>query len=935
MRLSVFGGAMLVVSILLVSLPASLSAGDSRLQGRASMGAPEPLDPRGEYAVSVFADGQWKDAGKLPFDKFCREQWINLGGFIRAGDRARIRLTQSGGGAAHIDSVLLGTAAPCAVTGTDDELALKKLRSMDCDLIDAFGKAIELTFPPCGESRCLVVAARIEDSVISKAPFLFPLVNIHTGVGPESEFYSYLLNSNRAQGDVLFREFVRPGTGHPAGYTYCWVWNDAKNLHVKMDFTSDNTMDGDKDYAKVFVNTARGVREFKVSTKETKWGKASFTYTDRVAYQHKVYDFSIPLKECMSANGRLEELRLAFAAYGTAAVNSATWNGSVSTDWFNTANWTFQGSPILGSGTYATIPNLGPTANYPVQAPNNIYVGPLYIASGASFSADNAYNIYIYGCWQAYGSVSGNPNVYFNYPAPGIGTTIKGASSQTFNYIEIVPGASVSVDDGVSITVIGGSGVWVRVGGFFRMGTGTLLLSTGSMSIEGSFDLAGGTVQINAFGQMFDVAPGGFAQLASTLILGAGTSVLVGGSLETSSTTIRSTTPITDRFGFVVNSGAFLRMSNTTVNSPNSSGVRLNNGAFADIQYCSFLNAVNSGCHVYIDGGSSYSNIFRGCSFDNSFGAGSGNNVKLSGSSATNVVLVLPDASGAGAGESYDYETPFTGSNVLWSLSPDAALGGVAAGTTVADYAMLSVPVLCSAGELRSQLEASLGPYATTQWRMFLWDPYAQGYVELPYVPADKLFTGTGAFLISRNAAALSVAGSNTSDFPYVQFELYPGWNMISNPYNADPLSDPVLWSSHVQVWAGGSWQSALSSPLVNDIMYCWSAGAYGSESQLYPNESYWIQNTSASSLPIRILRPAAFPPKPGAGIRELTRAPLPPGAELPPGPPSLQSSSGSGGGGGGGGGGCVVRTASGGSGLMWFACMIIACGAAVMMSRR
>ena len=41
---------------------------------------------------------------------------------------------------------------------------------------------------------------------------------------------------------------------------------------------------------------------------------------DKVPYQHKVYDFAIPLKELGITDGtKAEEIKLAFAAYGTAA----------------------------------------------------------------------------------------------------------------------------------------------------------------------------------------------------------------------------------------------------------------------------------------------------------------------------------------------------------------------------------------------------------------------------------------------------------------------------------------------------------------------------------------------------------------------------------------------------------------------------------------
>ena len=47
---------------------------------------------------------------------------------------------------------------------------------------------------------------------------------------------------------------------------------------------ADNTMDGGKDYAKVYVNTPEGLRMFKASVPEQRWGRPGFTYTERVAY---------------------------------------------------------------------------------------------------------------------------------------------------------------------------------------------------------------------------------------------------------------------------------------------------------------------------------------------------------------------------------------------------------------------------------------------------------------------------------------------------------------------------------------------------------------------------------------------------------------------------------------------------------------------------
>ncbi|MGQ9696132.1 MAG: CFI-box-CTERM domain-containing protein [Thermodesulfobacteriota bacterium] len=68
------------------------------------------------------------------------------------------------------------------------------------------------------------------------------------------------------------------------------------------------------------MKTPSGIKEFKVSTNETKWGKPYFTYTDKVPYQHKVYEFALPLKEIgMGSAEKKNNILLAFSAYGTAA----------------------------------------------------------------------------------------------------------------------------------------------------------------------------------------------------------------------------------------------------------------------------------------------------------------------------------------------------------------------------------------------------------------------------------------------------------------------------------------------------------------------------------------------------------------------------------------------------------------------------------------
>lgn len=281
----------------------------------------EKIHPNGKYIVYVEKGGNWQEAGSISFDMYFREREIDIKNYISNEGNIRVRLLQQGGGAAQIDSVTLGDKSPIEVRGIEN--GLKKLSDKDFDVIDAFNKSIEMTFPFNRDHMILKLTARVEAARISKVPFQFPTANLYKEMSLKSRFYTYGIGTRKTD-SPFFKEYSLSGSGHPSGYTYGWVSNDEKNLYVRIDFTPDDTMDGDKDYAKVYVKTAAGVKEFKVSVPETRWGNASFIYTDKVAYQHKVYDFAIPLNEIGIKDAKnADEIKLAFAAYGTATPGHA------------------------------------------------------------------------------------------------------------------------------------------------------------------------------------------------------------------------------------------------------------------------------------------------------------------------------------------------------------------------------------------------------------------------------------------------------------------------------------------------------------------------------------------------------------------------------------------------------------------------------------
>jgi MYXO-CTERM domain-containing protein len=306
-----------VLLLILVVLPVAASGLE-----RESAGPPH----HGAVTVSVMqADGTWRPAGQLVFGKLYTAQCLELTHLPRA---AVVQLTHRGSTAAHLDSVRLGQSSPRSVAGAGAQRAVRKLARSDHDVLDVRGRTITLGFANRGSSRArLSVRGRIEPSRISREPFRFPARNLFREMTTASEFYSYTLDSSRgrlaidgrlegeALGAPFFRVYSRTGTGHPSGFTYGWVKNDDSMLYVALDFTPDNTMDGDQDYAEVYVHAADALRRYRVSAAQERWGRPGFTYTRQARFQHKVYEFAIPLEGLAERR----EVKLAFAAYGTAA----------------------------------------------------------------------------------------------------------------------------------------------------------------------------------------------------------------------------------------------------------------------------------------------------------------------------------------------------------------------------------------------------------------------------------------------------------------------------------------------------------------------------------------------------------------------------------------------------------------------------------------
>ncbi len=150
--------------------------------------------PNGEFAIYLLKDNEWQESGRLSFDRFYTKRKIDLSSYAAKEGMLTVRLRQEGGGAAHIDAVLLGELSPSAIKGVEGELALKKVSRQDFDVIDAFDKSLEFTFSGSSNDRVLSLTARVEARTISMIPFQFPTENLYRRVDENASFYTYRIN---------------------------------------------------------------------------------------------------------------------------------------------------------------------------------------------------------------------------------------------------------------------------------------------------------------------------------------------------------------------------------------------------------------------------------------------------------------------------------------------------------------------------------------------------------------------------------------------------------------------------------------------------------------------------------------------------------------------------------------------------------------------
>jgi len=287
------------------------------------------------YHVETWDGSRWVERGELHYGLHYSENRLDLSAHLPDADgEYKVRIRQVGREAAHVDQVALELETeegevelrPAAAHLGSGQDVTGLVRVLDRDVADLHERAVVVRWDDPGSTpyrAVFTMVAREEDLSTRQArSFRYPSADrgsYHYLVGsrPGMEVDGAQTGADRLD-EPIFAEWSGPDTGHPAATVYGYVGDDGEALHAALDFTVDNTEDGDRDWAALWVDTPEGWREFRVTAADRRWGEVSLTRTGRVHHGHKYYEFRIPFTELGLRAGETAAVR--FEAYGTAAV---------------------------------------------------------------------------------------------------------------------------------------------------------------------------------------------------------------------------------------------------------------------------------------------------------------------------------------------------------------------------------------------------------------------------------------------------------------------------------------------------------------------------------------------------------------------------------------------------------------------------------------
>ncbi|MFC1599537.1 hypothetical protein ACFL3T_00735 [Patescibacteria group bacterium] len=258
-------------------------------------------DPRTFHIYTMTRHG-WEEVAEKHYAYYMETGEFDLNEYLpdSRGDY-KVKIEHEGDHAAHVDAVLLGNRAPTKAL-IEHKNIRNQISKKDNNVAEVGGKSFIAEFKRTN-NQILTLVAREESqqSIDANEPILLP--------GTKDTYYTHRLGDQTA-----YKALVRPSSGHPEGYIYTKVTNDARNLYLNVDITPDNTNDPEADFMEVLI----GDKTFKVTANDTTYGKLKFEKTKNANYAHKVAEISIPLSRLDSKRG---PIKFKLNVYGTVAIS--------------------------------------------------------------------------------------------------------------------------------------------------------------------------------------------------------------------------------------------------------------------------------------------------------------------------------------------------------------------------------------------------------------------------------------------------------------------------------------------------------------------------------------------------------------------------------------------------------------------------------------
>ncbi len=210
-------------------------------------------------------------------------------------------------------------------------------------------------------------------------------------------------------------------------------------------------------------------------------------------------------------------------------------------------------------------------------------------------------------------------------------------------------------------------------------------------------------------------------------------------------------------------------------------------------------------------------------------------------------------------------------------------------GTTVADYRIVSVPLMPANPDPTVFIGSQIGTYDTTVMRIASFDEDSQTFLEYPFSEFDN-YAGPGdaAWFLFRNGKTLVINGNETplTSGPLGENGYYKpittGWNMIGNPFTFDISVNSILIQEGSTVVNLPQTDNNITQP----VFWIWSGGEYVPATILPAGVGGWLLKFSSGDAQV------FFPAVPATRSDDRFEPVDTKGLDRPPAPPGFFSGS-------------------------------------------